>query len=886
MLFKNFITTILCFCIGVSAFANETVNQNNKLIVIYKNNAFKERKTLSSKEATFEDVLNTAIGKVKGNIGENKLGVAKLRKEETAVVEQFFEKLDTYIVKINEEEIFEILKETLEEEPGIVKVTKDFEVYHPETNGSIIQAEDTNPSCTLSEALPNDPYIAENWHTAKTGLAQAWNDTCNCSSDISEDQCNINSHPEFCNVGSESTVIAVLDNGFSIGTQVGTTANPDLINRWNIPVSRNVIFGDNPLDYDSSDEPINEVVYDHGTAVALSAAANANNNISHAGVDWNTELWAVRIGRGGGASFSNILAGFDYVLQKVDEVGVNHFFINLSYSSGDCNKSLIEAVNNHAGQAVKNRGGLITIASGNNSCLQSFNDVGTDVIVVGATLSNDICSDPYVAGYSNYGQTTDIFSPSGFILDNRSNSQNQFTLSKQTIHGTSFSAPSLAGFGTFLWSINPLLTPDEIEKILKVSSFNSLSFFENNQTSKDRILASQTSQVKIDDAINFIPDILNTNITFLPSGEEQEVFAEKENNITVNAITPDLNIEIEAISLPENAIFSSTTLSWTPNINDIGNSSTVLFLVKNSLGKVIGFKRLTLNVVEKPENNPPTAIAGPDQTVNEGQIITLNGSQSFDPDDDELTFEWFQIMSGAPNVNLSNPNSPITSFTVNNVNGDTVFRFALRVKDTSNEESVDTTDITVKDINRSPLVDAGTGKIVRPKQVIKFTDATASDPEGDPLSYLWEAINPTVNLVRLNINQLNSAGFYVFGAAGNVNVTFKLTVSDGISNSSDTVTYTVTNNPPNADAGSDRTSSKGKFVGLGGTNNFDSDGDSISYSWSQVSGPSIPILRSNHPYPIIKIPDDYSTSEAVFRLTVSDGLGGIATDDISVFVSN
>ena len=192
----------------------------------------------------------------------------------------------------------------------------------------------------------------------------------------------------------------------------------------------------------------------------------------------------------------------------------------------------------------------------------------------------------------------------------------------------------------------------------------------------------------------------------------------------------------------------------------------------------------------------------------------------------------------------------------------------------------------VKDINNPPVIDAGTGKLVRPKQIIKFSDATASDPEGSMLTYLWEAINPDINLVRLNINQLNNGGFYVFGLdTGNVDVTFKLTVFDGISTSSDIVIYTVTNNPPNADAGSDRTASKGSFIGLGGTNNFDPDGDNLLFSWSQVSGPSIPILRSNHPYPIIKIPDDYSASDVIFRLTVSDDLGGVATDDISIVIA-
>jgi predicted outer membrane repeat protein len=79
------------------------------------------------------------------------------------------------------------------------------------------------------------------------------------------------------------------------------------------------------------------------------------------------------------------------------------------------------------------------------------------------------------------------------------------------------------------------------------------------------------------------------------------------------------------------------------------------------------------------EAQPPIANAGPDQSVSVGQLVTLNGSGSSDPDNNlPLSYAWTQ--SGGPSVTLSGANTATPSFTPT-VTG--VYTFTLVVTDST-----------------------------------------------------------------------------------------------------------------------------------------------------------------------------------------------------------
>jgi hypothetical protein len=67
--------------------------------------------------------------------------------------------------------------------------------------------------------------------------------------------------------------------------------------------------------------------------------------------------------------------------------------------------------------------------------------------------------------------------------------------------------------------------------------------------------------------------------------------------------------------------------------------------------------------VESP-NEGPVANAGPDQNVDVGDRVVLNGAASYDPDDDPLSFTWNLVSApGGSGAVLDDPSSALPQFT-------------------------------------------------------------------------------------------------------------------------------------------------------------------------------------------------------------------------------
>jgi hypothetical protein len=134
-------------------------------------------------------------------------------------------------------------------------------------------------------------------------------------------------------------------------------------------------------------------------------------------------------------------------------------------------------------------------------------------------------------------------------------------------------------------------------------------------------------------------------------------------------------------------------------------------------------------------NHPPVADAGSDQSVSTLTLVTLDGSDSSDPDGDlPLAYHWTQ--TGGPPVTLSNPEVVTPTFTA--PSDPAVLTFTLAVTDSLGLSAFVPAAVAVTVNNQAPIADAGSDQSVDMGAIVSLDGSGSSDPDDDlPLTYGW-----------------------------------------------------------------------------------------------------------------------------------------------------
>jgi hypothetical protein len=277
-------------------------------------------------------------------------------------------------------------------------------------------------------------------------------------------------------------------------------------------------------------------------------------------------------------------------------------------------------------------------------------------------------------------------------------------------------------------------------------------------------------------------------------------------------------------------------------------------------------------------NLPPVAKAGPPQAISQiGCVVTLDGSGSYDPNDDLLTYQWSLTKPGGSNVQLSNPATPNPTF-VADVHGDYVAQ--LIVSDGFGGSASDT--VTISFNNVAPVAEAGDNQAVNLYgSVVTLNGSQSYDPNGDELSYAW-SFTSKPQASQASLNGANTATpSFVADLHGDYIV--QLTVKDAFGGTaSDTVTVSFNNLPPVANAGGGGLYPVGTNVILNGLASSDPNNDPLIYKWSLLSCPNGSAAGIVNPSASITALSLDVKGQYQVQLVVNDGVAASSPSVVSI----
>jgi thermitase len=486
-----------------------------------------------------------------------------------------------------------------------------------------------------TEVVPGDHFFKEQWALHNTGqqfFCIPWIDGQELCFYVGTNDADIDA-PEAWAISTGTPVtVAVIDTGIDY-------THPDLAANYAGGINF-VTPGSTPFDD-----------HGHGTHVSGTIAAALNNLTGNpadeegvVGVAPNARILAYKVCTPDGHCD-------DFLIEQAiaAAVAAGAKVINMSLGGPDYSLSMNEAV-----QDAWNAGLVIVAGAGNAGNTALFYPAAYDnVISVGAFDEDD-----RRASFSNYGSWVDISAPGNVILSsypmaacvaaNVPGDTGCYTW----LSGTSMATPHVSGAAALVWSRGDVTSNQQVVDILLNSAeprgvdavrldswtihgglniHNALSFGLTNLSPIASAGPDQTVRDTGGDGVELVA--LNGSASSDPDGTIVSYEWREGSNVLALVASPSVFLSVGTHSL---------TLQVTDGQGATGTDSVV--------------------VTVKP-NEPPTANAGPDQTVTDAggdgaEVVILNGSASSDADGSIVGYEWREgttviAVGASPSVSLA-----------------------------------------------------------------------------------------------------------------------------------------------------------------------------------------------------------------------------------------
>jgi subtilisin family serine protease len=485
------------------------------------------------------------------------------------------------------------------EDPSVLYVEPDYEVN--------------------TTADPTDPLWTQQWDMVKIAAPQAW-DTQTSASDV---------------------IVAVIDTGVDLN-------HPDLqANLWTNPSDGSHGF----TCMNGTCSPGGQDDYGHGTHVAGTIGAVANNGIGIAGINWRTQILSCKfLGSNGSGNVSDAILCFNQIL-ALKQQGFNVRVTNNSWGGGGFSQALKEAMD-----AVESAGVVNVCAAGNsgvNADLAPMYPGAYDNRGIVSVLASD--QSDLGAYFTNYGiANVDIAAPGVSTLS---------TVPKGTcslcdpsgykaLSGTSMATPHVAGVLAAVFQANPRLSAYEArDAVLDPASYDALSDQLGGMTGgRLNLLKALTNPILSTPNLNNFPVLSPGPNIFANAGDTV--------NLTATASDPDGDpLRMVWVSSAPNAstlwLFGSMLNHTFPNPNGdsvtfqapaLARAVVAPYAVSVSDGRGGGATALTFTTIQPTSNpgKPPSGSLSVSPTQGPvGSIVSVYFSAT-DPEGGPVAWDLWQ----------------------------------------------------------------------------------------------------------------------------------------------------------------------------------------------------------------------------------------------------
>ena len=370
-----------------------------------------------------------------------------------------------------------------------------------------------------------------------------------------------------------------------------------------------------------------------------------------------------------------------------------------------------------------------------------------------------------------------------------------------------------------------------------------------------------------------------TDLT-LPEALAGPASAPSTNTYRVFAPPPGLSFNPASRTLSGTPTRAGTfTSSYTAENGD-GDTDTLIFIVTVTNTPATGAPTISGDLIEDQE-----------LTADPSGIMDENGLD-ISSDSGIATFSYQWKADGADITGATSATYTLTAAEIGKVITVTA---SFTDGGSAQESRTSAATAAVSAANSPPVANAGDDQTVNEGATVTLDGSGTRDPDidpntgtGDTLTYFWAQTSGTT--VTLNDTSAISPTFTapVRKTADDGELAFTLTVTDAAGEASTaTVTISVTNLPPTANAGDDQTVDEGAEVTLDGSGSSGLAGDGRTYAWTQTSGTTVTLTGANTITATFTAPTRQTADdgELEFTLTVRDAAGAEDTDTVTISVS-